>query len=64
MKNQQLEISLKSSACRRPMPLRQRRVARARWWFSQMRRAVDEAIEWKPASPQANQTRLPLAQDR
>jgi len=64
MKNQQLEIGLKSPACRRPATLRQRRVARARWWFSQMRRVVDEAIEWKPASSQAEQPPQPLAQGR
>lgn len=64
MKNQQLEIGLKSPTCRRPATLRQRRVARARWWFSQMRRVVEEASEWQGASAREEQTRLPLAQER
>jgi hypothetical protein len=25
--------------------------SRATWWFQQMRRAVDSAIEWRPATP-------------
>jgi hypothetical protein len=28
---------------------RSRKKARAQWWFSQMRRVVDAAMEWKPA---------------
>jgi hypothetical protein len=65
MNNQQLEIRLPTAACRRPGNYRQRRVSRARWWFSQMRRVVDEAAEWtsSPVGPQ-EQTRLPLAQGR
>ena len=27
---------------------RQRRVSRAKWWFAQMRRAVDTACVWQP----------------
>jgi len=58
MNNQQLEITLPAAACRRPGNYRHRRVARARWWFSQMRRVVDEAIEWAPApSVQRDQPR-------
>ena len=64
MKNRQLEISLASRHCRRPL-IRQRRVSRARWWFSQMRRVVDEAIEWTPAPAiRPEQIHLPLAQGR
>jgi len=63
MNNQQLEITLPAATCRRPAGFRQRRVSRARWWFSQMRRVVDEAAEWTPAAPAApRQTPLPLAQ--
>jgi len=60
MNNQQLEITLPSPACRRPMSYRQRRVSRARWWFSQMRRIVNEAVEPAPLDP-PEQTALPLA---
>jgi hypothetical protein len=30
---------------------RRRRANRARWWFAQMRRAVDSALDWQPAPP-------------
>jgi hypothetical protein len=30
---------------------RQRRLSRSRWWFAQMRRAVDTALDWQPAPP-------------
>ena len=62
---QQLEITLPTAACRRPGNYRQRRVSRARWWFNQMRRVVDEAIEWAPApAARPEQPQLPLAQGR
>lgn len=65
MNKQQLEISLHSKPCRRNNNLRQRRVSRARWWFNQMRRVVDEAIEWRPANQaRPEQIHLPLAQGR
>jgi len=65
MNKHQLEITLPIAACRRPGNYRQRRVSRARWWFNQMRRVVDEAMEWTPApATRPEQTRLPLAQGR
>jgi hypothetical protein len=64
MKNQQLEIGLKSTKCNRRISRRQQRLARARWWFNQMRRVVDEAVEWKPASPSTERSGLPLAPGR
>lgn len=48
MINQQLEIALPAKTCRRFRPAR---AARARWWFSQMHRVVDEAETWTPTSP-------------
>jgi hypothetical protein len=44
----QLEIPLESNAglCRRHAP--RRRMSRARWWFSQMRLAVEQASDWQP----------------
>jgi hypothetical protein len=62
MNKQQLEITL-PTMCRRPGNYRQRRVSRARWWFSQMRRVVDEAVEWAPAVRQ-EQAKLPPAGGR
>jgi len=47
MKTEQLEIRLPALTCQRPPALPRRRVSRARWWFGQMRRVVDDAIEWK-----------------
>jgi len=65
MNNQQLEITLQANACRRPGTYRQRRVSRARWWFGQMRRVVDQAIEWAPApATHSEQSQLPLAHGR
>jgi hypothetical protein len=64
--DQQLEIGFKAQARRRRRQSRRTsRLSRARWWFSQMRRVVDNAIEWRPApSVPPQQIRLPLAQGR
>ena len=61
MRKTQLEIRLPAPCRLRQGTFRQRRVSRARWWFSQMRRVVDESIEWnsEPAAP-PEQTHLPL----
>jgi hypothetical protein len=65
MNNQQLEITLQAPACRRPGNYRQRRVSRARWWFGQMRRVVDQAIEGAPSPAiRPEQTKLTLPQGR
>jgi hypothetical protein len=49
MNNQQLEIGLPIKPCARRINRRHQRQRRARWWFAQMRRVVDEAGTWKPA---------------
>ena len=62
MKTNQLEIVLsKPLNCTR-RHARQQRQNRARWWFAQMRRVVDEAAEWAP-TPDSRplQAKLPLA---
>jgi hypothetical protein len=49
--------------CRPERRYRRRQVLRSRaaWWFQQMRRTVDAAIEWKPAPlPRPEQTALDL----
>jgi len=28
-----------------------RRLSRAQWWFAQMRRVVDHALDWQPSPP-------------
>ena len=62
MRNQQIEITLTIPRSRRQIPPRLRRPGRARWWFSQMRRVVDEAMDWKPSAARSEQIHLPLAQ--
>jgi len=65
MNTQQLEISLPSRNRRRRSHSRPCRVTRARWWFSQMRRVVDQAAEWSPVSSvHSEQIHLPLATSR
>jgi len=49
MERRQLEMRLENPANRRrPALPHRRRTTRARWWFDQMRRAVDEAAVWQP----------------
>jgi hypothetical protein len=58
----QMELTLGSAtpAYRRAVR-RQRRLPSATWWFDQMRRAVDDAIDWQPVPPaRAEQTHLLL----
>ncbi len=53
MKNtNQLELGLNNARLvANSLNHRQRRVNRAKWWFAQMRRAVDKAVDWQPAPP-------------
>jgi hypothetical protein len=58
----QLELGI---ADRRSRGLaRQRRVQRANWWFTQMRRVVDRAIAWPPPPARPEQVHLTLASRR
>jgi len=50
MKNVQLQLSFDSNQNCRPLPSRQRRTSRARWWFDRMRELVDRAPEWPAAT--------------
>ena len=50
---QQFEINVKSPRANR-ISRRQLRLVRARWWFEQMRRAVEQAEDHVP-----NQVRMP-----
>lgn len=60
MTNQQMELGFGTTRQLRPAPRRQLRLERAAWWFAQMRRAVDRAMDWQsaPAGP-PQQTWLP-----
>jgi hypothetical protein len=46
----QMELGLDSKGVRRGAVVRrQNRLQRAQWWFKEMRRAVNSAIDWPPA---------------
>ena len=49
----QLDLSFNgASACERSAWRRRQMLrSRAAWWFQQMRRAVDSAVDWRPAPP-------------
>jgi hypothetical protein len=64
MNKLQLEMSFDGSTRFHPR-IRHRRQSRAQWWFSQMRRVVDQALDWRPAPPpRPEQTYLTLAHGR
>jgi hypothetical protein len=44
----QMELTLNAKATRLGRQARQKRRQRAQWWFGQMRRVVDAAMEWRP----------------
>jgi hypothetical protein len=52
---QQLELGFNGTQTRIFGRRRETRVARAQWWFAQMRAAVSDAISWPPAEPPAEQ---------
>jgi hypothetical protein len=63
MTNEQMELGLAGGRNCRTTARRQGRVSRGRWWFEQMRRVVDGAMDWQPApSPRPEQVWLPNAQ--
>jgi hypothetical protein len=43
-----MELSLVSKSHRLARQARRQRRERAQWWFAQMRRVVDAAMEWRP----------------
>jgi hypothetical protein len=45
----QMELGLRAKQARLTARQKQRRQQRAQWWFAQMRRVVDTALEWKPS---------------
>lgn len=60
----QLELGLDSAQrVTNSLNHRQRRVSRAQWWFTQMRRAVDTALVWQPA-PQVRPEQICFADPR
>jgi len=59
--SQQLEMGIAAGAVRKRRPAKPCRPARARWWFEQMRRVVEQATEWPARRTQPpRQITLPL----
>jgi hypothetical protein len=58
----QLELSLDATLRPPRVTRRERRTARAAWWFGKMRAAVNQAMDWPPTNaPRPEQTFLPGA---
>jgi hypothetical protein len=66
MYSNQMELGLNSRTTRRrSLVRRQTRIQRAQYWFGQMRRAVDNAIDWsKPAQARPEQVYINLEAKR
>lgn len=57
--NQQLELGFNTPQRRPPEPKHTDRMARAAWWFAQMRQMVANAMDWQAAGqPPAGQSWL------
>ena len=64
MTNQQMELGF-GTVKLAGLTRRQRRMTRAQWWFTHMRRIVDRAMDWQAAAePRPEQTWLPGTQRR
>jgi hypothetical protein len=60
-----MELGFEAVRAVRPASVRQRRLARARWWFAQMHRIVDQACDWPAATAtRPAQAYLALAKGR
>jgi hypothetical protein len=65
MNKQQLEMTFEGAGKSSSLDRRQRRQNRAHWWFAQMRRVVNQALDWKPVpAARAEQGYLSLAHSR
>jgi len=65
MNTNQMQLGLKAKQLRATARQKQQRQQRAQWWFAQMRRVVDTALEWKPSeSGRPEQVCLSLAAKR
>lgn len=62
MTNQQMELGFGGQKLLTRSGRRERRMTRAKWWFTNMRQIVDRAMEWQAAAePRPEQTWLPEA---
>ncbi|MDE2681160.1 MAG: hypothetical protein OSB29_07330 [Verrucomicrobiota bacterium] len=60
--NEQLELGFDRNVIREAVPRKRRRVARADWWFDQIRKMIDADVE--PAVPRHVQRRLEFSPTR
>ena len=49
--NEQLELGFDRNTIRNVAPRRRRKVARAEWWFAQIRRMIDEGNDPRSGRP-------------
>jgi len=60
MINEQMELGLGGAKLVGQSNRREGKIARATWWFAQMRQIVDRAMDWQPAGePRPEQIWLP-----
>ncbi len=61
----QMELGFSARHARRRQQKGLQRQRRAQWWFSRMRGAVNDALEWRPAPPaRPEQVYMPLGSSR
>jgi hypothetical protein len=60
MNTKQMELRLEAKRVRVSDRQKQNPKQRAQWWFSQMRRVVDAALEWQP-TPSGRREQVYLA---
>jgi len=59
----ELDLASQTSTVNRPPAAGPRREPRAKWWFQQMHRMVDGALDWKTA-PKARPQQLSMSLSR
>jgi hypothetical protein len=60
MTNEQMELGLGGTKLTAQGGRREGKIARAAWWFAQMRQIVDRAMDWEAArEPRPEQIWLP-----
>jgi hypothetical protein len=60
--NEQLELGFAGVKPRATVTRREGKIARANWWFNQMRDIVERAMDWETAAqPRPEQTWIPGA---
>lgn len=64
MTNEQMELGFNAKLIH-PLPRRESRAMRAKWWFGQMRQLVNNAVDWTARpEPRAEQAWLEISHRR